>query len=138
MKKSLIRRTCFRGGTALLALLMPFTLFTSNAAQLPGDGESLSAFRVKFLGGDNEALLFNVKYNNKDRSHFRLVVLDETGEALFEDNYSKNLDRELIVPRLTDSEHVIFIVKPEKDSPELSFKVKITTRVVDDALATRN
>ncbi|MBL7744343.1 MAG: hypothetical protein JNN00_12780 [Chitinophagaceae bacterium] len=125
----------FFGKTAITAVaaLMPFT-FIAKASQDPFDAESLSAFRVKFLGGDNEELLFDVKYNNKERSNFRLLVLDETGEALYEDSYSKDLDKKLSVPRMTDSEHVTFVVKSIKENTEFSFRVKITTRVADDAI----
>lgn len=133
MKMSLVKT--FFGKTAITAVtaLMPFT-FIAKASQDPFDTESLSAFRVKFLGGDNEELLFDVKYNNKERSNFRLLVLDETGEALYEDSYSKDLDKKLSVPRMTDSEHVTFVVKSVKENTEFSFRVKITTRVADDAI----
>ena len=138
MKVSSLKPILLKTLATVLAVFIPFALAIKSAAQEPGDIDVLRAFRVKFLGGDNEALLFNVKYNNKDRSSYKLLVLDETGEALFEDSYSKDLDKKLTIPRLTDSEHVIFIVKSENDSDELHYKVRITTRVVDDAIVSRN
>ena len=121
-----------------MAAFVPITFSMSLAAQESADVETLTALRVKFIGGDNEALFFNVKYTNKDRSSFKLLVLDETGEALFEDNYSKDIDQKLKVPRLTDSGHVIFLIKSAKESTELSYKVTVTTKVVDDPMVVKN
>ncbi|MBL7741781.1 MAG: hypothetical protein JNK14_21355 [Chitinophagaceae bacterium] len=135
MKMSSVKTIFFKAAITTAAAIMPLT-FIARAADDPFDTESLSAFRVKFLGGDNEELLFDVKYNNKDRSNFKLLVLDDTGEALFTDSYSKDLDKKLAVPRMTDSEHVVFVVKSVKENAEFSFRVKITTRVVDDTAET--
>ena len=135
---SFIKQFSFKVILSLIAMTMPFSVVVKAAAPQPFDTESLSAFKVVFLGGDNEELQFNVKYASKERSNFKLLVLDETGEALFEDTYSKDIDKKIIVPRLTDSEHVTFIVKAEKENTEISYKVRVTTRVVDDAIALRN
>jgi hypothetical protein len=121
-----------------VALLMPFTFSMRLAAQEPSDIEVVAALHVKYLGGDNEALFFNVRYDNKAGKSFKLLILDETGEALFEDNYSRDLDRKLKVPRLTDTDHVIFLIKSAKEKTELTYKVNVTTKVVDDAMIVRN
>ncbi|MEI9806494.1 MAG: hypothetical protein WDO16_00715 [Bacteroidota bacterium] len=138
MNLSLVKTVFFKTLFAGIALMMPFSFSMRLAAQEPADIEILTALRVKFIGGDNEALFFNVKYNNKDGSNFKLLVLDETGEALFEDSYSKDLDKKLKVPRLTDSDHVIFLIKSAKENAELSYKVRVTTKVVDEAMAIKN
>jgi len=138
MRMSLAKNILFKTVLTVMAGLMPITFSMNAAAQDPSDAETLTALRVKFIGGDNDALFFNVKYNNKDNSNFKLLVLDETGEALFEDNYSKNIDQKLKVPRLTDSEHVIFLIKSTKETAELSYKVKVTTKVVDEAMVVKN
>lgn len=119
--------------------LAVFALLAANssiafARPLPfADVRSLAALQVKYIGGDNDALFFDIKYDNKRGRDFKLVVLDETGEALFEDSFSKGLDKKLKVPRLTDSQHVIFLIKSPQLDTELSYKVRVTTKVVDDA-----
>lgn len=138
MSMSLAKTIFFKTVLTVIAALVPITFSMRLAAQEPVDIETLTALRVKFIGGDNEAMFFNVKYNNKDGSSFKLLVLDETGEALFEDNYSKNIDQKLKVPRLTDSGHVIFLIKSTKETTELSYKVKVTTKVVDDPMVVKN
>lgn len=138
MKMSLIKTILFKTLLTGFAALMPFTFSMKLSAQEPADIESLTALRVKYLWGDNDALFFDVKYDNKAGKNFKLLVLDETGEALFEDNYSRDLDKKLKVPRLTDTDHVIFLIKSAKDNAELSYKVNVTTKVVDDAVVVKN
>jgi hypothetical protein len=138
MRVSLAKTIFFKTVLTIMAALLPFTFSMRLSAQEPVDIETLTALRVKFIGGDNEAMFFNVKYNNKDGSNFKLQVLDETGEALFEDNYSKDIDQKLKVPRLTDSGHVIFLIKSTKETTELSYKVKVTTKVVDEPMVVKN
>jgi hypothetical protein len=116
---------------------MPFTFAIKLSAQQPVDIASFTALRVKYFWVDNDALFFNVKYDNKAGKNFKLLVLDETGEALFEDNYS-DLDKKLKVPRLTDTDHVIFLNKSATGNAELSYKVKVTTKVVDHAAVVKN
>lgn len=138
MRMSLTKAVLFKAALLATAAFMPFTFSLAMASEDNSGIQSLGAFRVKFISGDNDELCFNVKYNNKDRSDLKLLVLDETGEALFEDSYSrKDIDKKLTIPRLTDSEHVVFILKSARINDEVSCKVKITTRVVDDAIAAK-
>jgi hypothetical protein len=138
MNIPLVKSILFKALLTGFAAFMPFTFSMKLLAQEPADIESLTALRVKYLGGDNDALFFDVKYDNKAGKNFKLLVLGETGEALFEDNYSRDLDKKLKVPRLTDTDHVIFLIKSAKDNAELSYKVKVTTKVVDDAVVVNN
>jgi hypothetical protein len=135
MKMSFVKPVFFRVAVLAVAICMPFSFsMKANASGEPVNTSVLAALQVKYIGGDNDALFFDIKYDNKKGKSFKLVVLDETGEALFEDNYSKGLDKKIKVPRLTDSEHVIFLIKSVKEKTELSYKVKVTTKVVDDAM----
>ncbi|MBC7946906.1 MAG: hypothetical protein H7Y42_03430 [Chitinophagaceae bacterium] len=138
MKMNVTTMKSVRLGLMAIAIALPFQFSVKAASPgIPLDIEVLSALHVKYLGGDNDALFFNIKYDNKAGKNFKLVVLDETGEALFEDNYTKDLDRRLKVPRLTDSEHVIFLIKSVREKTELTYKVKVTTKVVDNASIVR-
>ena len=142
MKMSLVKTLSSRFLLTACAVILPL-VFSMEAAATTGepkplDIKVLAALHVKYLGGDNEALFFNIKYDNKGGKNFKLVVLDETGEALFEDSYSKDLDKKLKVPRLTDSEHVIFLIRSVKEKTELSYKVRVTTKVVDNTSYVRN
>jgi hypothetical protein len=96
--------------------------------------------QVKYLGGDNEALFFSVKYENKTGNPFKLLVLDETtGDPLFQDNYSaKDFEKKFKIPRLTDTDYVTFLIRSAKENIQLSYKVKVTTKVVDETVFLKN
>lgn len=100
---------------------------------------SAAALQVKFLGGDNQALFFDVKYDNKAGGSFKLMALDETGAACFQNKYStKEFDKKIKVPRLTDTDYVIFLIRSAKENIQLSYKVKVTTKVVDETVFLKN
>ena len=101
--------------------------------------ETSSPLQVKFIGGDNDALFFDVKYDNKPGHTFRLSVLDETGEACFQDNYSnRDFDMKIKIPRLTDTDYMIFLIRSAKENIQISYKVKVTTKVVDETVFLKN
>jgi len=119
-----------------------FALASISPIASPPDvvaGETSSSLQVKFIGGDNEALFFDVKYTNKTGHTFRLSVLDETGEACFQDNYSdRDFEKKIKIPRLTDTDYVIFLIRSAKENTQLSYKVKVTTKVVDETVFLKN
>ena len=103
------------------------------------NAESSAALQVKFLGGNNQALFFDVKYDNKAGSTFKLLALDETGEPCFQNNYStKGFEKKIKIPRLTDTDYVIFLIRSAKENILLSYKVKVTTKVVDETVFLKN
>ena len=139
MKSRLVRillaKTLISGAVA--CILFPFSLV--SAAQEYVSTDNLASMQVKYLGGDNTALHFYVKYDNKSGNTFRLLVLDETGEVLYQDNYtSKDFEKKIKTPRLTETDYVIFLIKPAKEIAEISYKVKVTTKVVDDHSVVKN
>lgn len=103
--------------------------------------EDYGMLEVKYLGGNNDALFFNVKYDNKTGNIFKLLVLDEvTGEALFQDSYSirGSFEKQFKIPRLTDTDYVTFLIRSAKENIQLSYKVKVTTKVVDETVFLKN
>jgi hypothetical protein len=122
-----------------IAVLALFTFSLTASAQESANAENSSALQVKYLGGDNEALFFNVKYDNKTGNTFRLLVLDENDEPCFQDSYSvKDFERKIKIPRLTDTDYVIFLIRSAKDNIQLSYKVKVTTKVDDETVFLKN
>ena len=140
MKNSIMRgivTKCLTGGIfASMFFLVSFTPATTDSVSIENISGSI---HVKYLGGDNEALFFKVKYDNKAGSKFKLLALDESGEALFQDNFSaKDFEKKIKVPRLTETDYLIFLFKSSKENVELSYKVIVTTKVVDNALVVKN
>jgi hypothetical protein len=127
---------------SFLTIVATFMLIIISPPALPQEfvsEESSYALQVKFIGGDNDALFFNVKYDNKAGNTFRLSVLDETGEACFQDNFStRDFEKKIKIPRLTDTDYVIFLIRSAKENIQLSYKVKVTTKVVDETVFLKN
>ena len=137
MEMTIVKGWLFKN---LIAAIPSFVLLTVASTAFTQEPEELSAgFEVKFLGGDNEALFFDIKYDNKTGHHFKLSVLDETGEACFQDNYSaRDFSKKIKIPRLTDTDYVIFLIRIAKENIQLSYKVKVTTKVVDQTVFLKN
>jgi hypothetical protein len=117
----------------LLALVISSPISSLKEAQSSAD------LQVKFLGGDNQALFFDVKYDNRAGSTFKLLALDETGAACFQNKYStRDFDKKIKVPRLTDTDYVIFLIRSANENIQLSYKVTVTTKVVDETVFMKN
>jgi hypothetical protein len=114
-----------------------FTVFTLPLfAQETLTEENSNDLYVKYLEGNNDALRFNLRYNNTSGDDFKVMVLNETGEVLFQKMYSgKNFRKKIKLTRLTDSDAVTFLVRPSKESIQLSYKVRIPSKVVDRSTA---
>ena len=115
------------------SLLIFLLCNVSSRASAQVDNLVIAPIKVKFLGGDNETLTFSVRYENKSTTSFRLLALNENGEVWFQENYrsTRDFEKKLNIPRLTESEYVIFVLRTANE-PEITSKVKITTKVVDD------
>lgn len=95
--------------------------------------ENSPAIKVKYLQGSKDALLFNVKYDNLSGNDFNLMVLGEGGEVLFQKNYSgKKIRKKIRLARLTDTDGVIFLIRPAKEDLQLSCTVKVPSKVEDE------
>jgi hypothetical protein len=96
--------------------------------------ENSPAMRVKYIEGNKDALLFNLKYINSSGNDFKLMVLGEGGEILFQENYSgKKIKKKIRLARLTDNDGVIFLIRPAKENLQLSCTVKVPDKI-DDAI----
>lgn len=101
--------------------------------------ENSPAIKVKYLQGSKDALLFNLKYDNLSGNKFNLMVLGESGEVLFQKNYSgKKLRKKIRLTRLTDTQGVIFVIRPAQESMQLSCTVQVPRKVEDLPSETEN
>lgn len=116
------------------AVLLLLSLNSSLFAQQLAVNENSPEMKVKYIEGDNEVLLFNLKYNNNSGSDFKLMVLNESGDVLFQQIYSgKNFKKKIKLTRLTESDDVTFLIRSPRKDIQLSYKVKVPSKVVDDA-----
>jgi hypothetical protein len=86
---------------------------------------------IKFVGSSSDNLFFNVKYTNETGSTFKVFVLDENGETLFQERYTdKVFDKKFMFPGNPDISKLTFLVQTEKGSYKEIFDVKVTTKMV--------
>ena len=123
-----------------LTVLFLSTMSLKGVAQNTEVADETSPLQVRFMGGDNDALFFNVKFDNRSGSSFRILVFDEsTGETLFQDSYtSRDFEKKFKIPRLTDTDYVTFLIRSTKENTEFRHKVKVTTKVVDETVFLKN
>jgi hypothetical protein len=120
--------------TGTVCTLVVLTLLVSAPAfsQELSMQENSPELQVKYLAGDNDALLFNLKYDNDSGNNFKLMVISENGEVLFQNNYSgKKFKRKIRLARLTDTDRVTFLVRSIKENVQLSYKVAVKKKVMD-------
>lgn len=130
-----VRKATRAAVTIMLSLLFSVPVFS----QLPAIDENSAEIQVKYLDGDNEAMLFNLKYDNDSGNDFKLMVLNETGEVLFQNSYSgKKFRKRIRLTRLTDSDGVTFLIRSPKENVQLSRRVKITSKVADPLPVAQN
>ena len=140
MEMSLVKKLIFKSVVVAIPALGLLTISPiASTQEFISEETSSSALQVKFIGGDNDVLFFDVKYDNKTGHTFKLSVLDENGEACFQDNYStRDFEKKIKIPRLTDTDYVIFLIRSAKENIQLSYKVKVTTKVVDETVFLKN
>jgi hypothetical protein len=140
MKMPLVKIGASKALIISVAIFLVPASLVSAAARVAIGEEYSSILQVRYLGGDNEALFFDVKYDNKTGHIFKLQVVDEiTGDALFQDNYSaREFEKKFKIPRLTDTDYVTFLIRSAKENIQLSYKVKVTTKVVDETVFLKN
>lgn len=127
--------------TILKPTLFICSIFMSVAtlAQAPAIDENSQAVRVKYLEADNDEMRFNLKYDNNTGDNFKVMVISETGDILFQNVFSgKNFKKHVKLPRLTDSDGVTFLIRPVKGNVQLSYKVYVPNKVVDTPLVANN
>lgn len=115
-----------------LAIACCIFLFSSSylSAQTASIEENSKDLKVKYLEGDNDELLFTLKYSNGSGNDFKVMVLGEEGEVLFQKNYSGRKFKKLFrLPRLTDTDGVTFVIRPVKSETQLLCKVYVPNKV---------
>jgi hypothetical protein len=116
-----------------VAIILLCLLSSSLFSQQLAIDENPPEMKVRYIEGDNDVLLFNLKYYNNSGSDFKLMVLNETGEIMFQQSYSgKNFRKKIRLTRLTDTDDVTFLIRSPKKNIQLSYKVKVPSKVVDD------
>jgi hypothetical protein len=88
---------------------------------------------VRYLGVQDDMLIFNVSYNNPQGGKFLVQVLDQDGNQLFQDIFrDKAFYRQFRLPKV-DKDQITFVIRKGQDAPvEKRFAVNISSRLVQE------
>lgn len=92
---------------------------------------------IKYLGSEDQALVFNVTYNNASASRFFVTIKDENGATIFQNVYTDGKFNKNFILRRTDAGKVYFIISDKKNRYMESFEISTETRVVENVVVKR-
>ena len=125
-----IAKRIFLGNLVAAMLILSANATTVNNKSWDIDPTGKKA-DVKFVGSASENLFFNVKYTNETGANFKVFVLDENGETLFQERYNtKNFDKKFMFPGNPDVNKLTFLIQSDKGLFKEIFDVKVITHVV--------
>lgn len=89
---------------------------------------------VKYIGRQDQTMLFNVKYNNTNASKFFVTIKDDDGVTLYQGAFTENaFDKKFSLPK-SEAKKLIFTISDRKNNYSESFEITTETRVVEDVV----
>ncbi len=129
--------------TAVFGKLIPgfcliLTVATAQAQTVtPGAGQSESA-TVKYLGTQDDMIVFNVSYANPEGNKFQLIVKDQDGTQLYQNIFNeKTFYKQFRLPR-ADKDRFVFIIHNGKEADVVkTFEINVSSRFVQEVAVRR-
>jgi len=119
-------------GRFVLGATFVMTLATAHAqSTAAGDGRNEQA-TVKYLGTQEDMVLFNVSYANPDGNRFLLTIKDEDGTMVYQNTFTdKSFYKQFRLPK-TDKDRIVFIFHNNRDADVVkTFEVNVNSRFVN-------
>ena len=94
---------------------------------------------VKYIGSNENGVLFNVKYNNEKGENFSIIIKDQSGEELYNGSFDdKNFDKKFLLPKDNDASYITIAVTSNKQNFVQSYNVSIKSVMVQDVVVSKN
>ena len=122
---------------SILRLLICSSLFfltaSAASAQSATQDSAVSPVTVKFLGTQDDMVVFNVSYDNPSGNKFMVVVKDQEGGTLYNNMYSKKtFYKQFRLPK-TDGNKITFIIRNFRDADiARTFEVNVNSRMIEE------
>jgi hypothetical protein len=94
------------------------------------DGQRDNAL-VKYLGTQDDMVVFNVSYSNPDGNKFTLIVKDQDGLPLYSNSFNdKSIYKQFRLPK-SDKDRIVFVFRDGHDADIVkTFEINVNSRFV--------
>jgi hypothetical protein len=88
---------------------------------------------VRFLGAQDDMLVFNVSYYNPQGNRFVVAIKDQDGTKIYQDVFKdKSFYKQFKLPK-TDKDRIVFVFSSGQDAPVVkTFAVNVNSRLVQE------
>lgn len=119
-------------GRFVLGAMFVMTLATAHAQLAPArDGQSEKA-TVKYLGAQDDMIVFNVSYANPEGNRFELIIKDQDGSMVYQNSFTdKSFYKQFRLPK-TDKDRIFFVFHNSHDADVVkTFEVNVNSHFVN-------
>lgn len=115
-----------------LSLAAAFLLVLSSAkAQSTETGEAEKTATVKYLGTQDDMLVFDVFYTNPTNGKFQVVIKDQDGTPVYQNVFDeKTIYKQFRLPK-SEKDRVVFVIRDYKDADIVkTFDINVNSRII--------
>lgn len=97
--------------------------------------EKETASAVQYLGTTDKGVVFNVKYDNADAASFSLIIKNEYGDVVYQQQYNdKNFDKKVLLTKEPGDARLTFIIRSSSANLKQTFDITTTTKTVEEVV----
>lgn len=117
-------------GRIFLGIVLVMTLSTVHA-QSAASGDSQTETTIKYLGTQEDLLVFDVSFPNPEGTKFQLTIKDQYGSQLYHNTFGdRSFFKQFLIPK-GDKDRIVFIFRNGRDADVIrTFEVNVNSRVV--------
>lgn len=120
-------------GKLILGTTFVMTFAAAHAQEASSrDGQNEQA-TVKYLGTQEDMIVFNVSYSNPEGNKFQLTIRDQDGSPLYQNTFSdKSFYKQFRLPK-TDKDRLVFVFHNIHDADVVkTFEINVNSRFVHE------
>ena len=117
-----------------LSLAAVFALVLSSAkAQSTETATTNNAATVKYLGAQDDMLVFDISYSNPTNGKFQIVIKDQDGTPVYQNVFTeKNIYKQFRLPK-SDKDRVVFVIRDFKDADIVkTFDINVNSHIIHE------
>jgi hypothetical protein len=115
-----------------LPLAAAFLLVLSSAkAQSAATGSNDNAATVKYLGAQDDLLVFDLSYTNPTGGKFQVIIKDQDGTPVYQNVFNeKTVYKQFRLPK-SEKDRVVFVIRDFRDADIVkTFDINVNSRII--------